>query len=162
MVKYDLIIQKVRKKRYVQLYYRLILTYEQMKIHYNEHPTEDIIKYYSKQFQKALRCLGIKNERLHSLRHTYFIRRLIQTNGNIFLVRDELGHKNVSPTEKYSKIDIKRLENDFPSLFKLQSKSWTKSPILDTNFLDKVFKELTFSGIKAADYKKVKSTIFYK
>ena len=124
---------KNRKARYVQLNDRLILIYQQMKKHYNEHPTEDRIKYYSKQFQKSLRCLGIKHKRLHSLRHTYCIRRLIQTNGNIFLVRDELGHKNVSTTEKYSKIDIKRLENDFPSLFKNQRRSWTKFPILDIN-----------------------------
>jgi len=45
------------------------------------------------------------------------IRRL-QTNGNMPLVRDELGHKSLSTTERYCDIPIKRLEDDFPTYAK--------------------------------------------
>lgn len=108
---------KNRKAKYIQLNNRLISILNEMKTHYFESPTEDRIKYYSKQFQKALRYLGIKGRKFHSLRHTFCVRRIIQTNGNIFQVRDEMGHKGVTTTERYGKLDRKRLSNDFPSLF---------------------------------------------
>ncbi|MDP6297693.1 MAG: hypothetical protein QGH17_08770 [Candidatus Marinimicrobia bacterium] len=34
------------------------------------------------------------------------------------LVRDELGHKSLSTTERYCDIPIKRLEDDFPTYAK--------------------------------------------
>jgi len=35
------------------------------------------------------------------------------------LVRDELGHKSLSTTERYCDIPIKRLEDDFPTYAKM-------------------------------------------
>ena len=35
------------------------------------------------------------------------------------LVRDELGHKSLSTTERYCDIPIKRLEDDFPTYAKV-------------------------------------------
>jgi len=58
------------------------------------------------------------------------IRRL-QTNGNMPLVRDELGHKSLSTTERYCDIPIKRLEDDFPTYAKV-----AKNGIKDTNALE--------------------------
>ena len=34
------------------------------------------------------------------------------------LVRDELGHKHISTTERYCNIPIKRLQDDFPTYAK--------------------------------------------
>lgn len=127
---------KNRKARHVQLSDRLISILNDMKTHYLESPTEDRIKYYSKQFQKALKCLDIKGKKLHSLRHTYCIRRIIQTNGNIFLVRDEMGHKSVTTTERYAKFDRKRLYNDFPTLYSKYDQNSTKIPIMDMLSMD--------------------------
>ena len=124
------------KARYIQLNDRLIMALNEMKAHYSENPTEDRIKYYSKQFKKALRSLGIKGRKLHSLRHTYCVKRIIQTNGNIFLVRDEMGHKSVTTTERYAKLDIKRLLNDFPSLLLNHIQNESKTPIVDTFSMD--------------------------
>lgn len=126
---------KNRKARFIQLNDKLIFILKDMKAYYNEHPTEDRIKYYSKQFQKTLHYLGIKGKKLHSLRHTYCVRRIIQTNGDIFSVRDEMGHKSVTTTERYAKIDRQRLCNDFPSLFE-SSKNEAKIPIMDMVSMD--------------------------
>ena len=52
---------------------------------------------------------------LHCLRHTFAVRRYLQTR-DIYLVKNELGHESVTTTEKYAKLSLKRLENDFPSL----------------------------------------------
>lgn len=127
---------KNRKARYIQLNDRLLSIRNEMKNHYLESPTEDRIKYYSKQFQKALHSLGIKGRKLHSLRHTYCIRRIIQTNGNIFLVRDEMGHTSVTTTERYAKLDRKRLFNDFPSLITNNAENGIKTHIMDTLSMD--------------------------
>ncbi len=127
---------KNRKARHIQLNDRLLSILNEMKTHYLESPTEDRIKYYSKQFQKALHCLGVKGRKLHSLRHTYCIRRIIQTNGNIFLVRDEMGHTSVTTTERYAKLDRKRLFSDFPSLLHNNDENSLKTPIMDTVSMD--------------------------
>lgn len=127
---------KNRKARHIQLNDRLILILNEMKAHYLENPTEDRIKYYSKQFQKALHNLQIQGRKFHSLRHTYCVRRIIQTNGNIFLVRDEMGHRSVTTTERYAKLDRKRLLNDFPSLLLNNTKNEAKTPIMDTVSMD--------------------------
>ena len=55
---------------------------------------------------------------LHSLRHTFGCIRRLQTNGNMILVRDEMGHKNLRTTERYCNIPIDRLADDFPSYVK--------------------------------------------
>ncbi len=127
---------KNRKARHIQLNDSLIVILNEMKAHYLENPTEDRIKYYSKQFQKALHSLQIQGRKFHSLRHTYCVRRIIQTNGNIFLVRDEMGHRSVTTTERYAKLDRKRLLNDFPSLLLNSTKNEAKTPIMDTVSMD--------------------------
>ena len=52
---------------------------------------------------------------LHCLRHTFAVRRYLQTR-DIYLVKQELGHQSVVTTEIYAKFSLRRLENDFPSL----------------------------------------------
>ena len=52
---------------------------------------------------------------LHCLRHTFAVRRYLQTR-DIYLVKQELGHSSVVTTEIYAKFSLRRLESDFPSL----------------------------------------------
>ena len=81
---------------------------------YSQKP-RNIIMNYGKQFKKACRHLGIKGKTLHSLRHTYAVRRWAIT-GDIKMVADEIGHASVVMTEKYAKCNLRRLKDDFPSL----------------------------------------------
>ena len=53
--------------------------------------------------------------RPHCLRHTFAVRRNLQT-GNIYLVKEELGHSSIINTEIYAKFSLRRLKADFPSL----------------------------------------------
>lgn len=85
-------------------------------IWYDANCSENHIRGYSKMFKKALRECGIDDAKhFHSLRHSYALRRRIETNGNYQQVADELGHKDVSVTLKYQRCDKKRLLDDFPS-----------------------------------------------
>ena len=52
---------------------------------------------------------------LHNLRDTYAVRRWAIT-GDIKMVSDEIGHSSVVMTEKYAKCNLRRLQDDFPSL----------------------------------------------
>jgi len=98
---------------------------------WKEHPTQDAIKWYSKKFKKTLRSLGILNKHFHCIRHSYGARRVLETNGNIYQVRDEMGHSSVSITERYAKLDRKRIWFDFPSI-----KNLSKIGIMDTISMD--------------------------
>ena len=74
---------------------------------------------YSMVFRKACDKIGVSKDIIfHSLRHTFACIRRLQTNGNMALVRDELGHKNIATTERYCNIPIKRLQDDFPTYTK--------------------------------------------
>ena len=70
---------------------------------------------YGKEFKKACRYLGIKGKTLHNLRDTYAVRRWAIA-GDIKMVADEIGHASVVMTEKYTKCNLRRLKDDFPSL----------------------------------------------
>jgi len=98
---------------------------------WQQHPTEDAIKWYSKKFKKALIEIGILNRHFHCIRHSYGARRILETNGNIYQVRDEMGHSSVIITERYAKLDRKRIEYDFPSINKT-----SKMDIMDTLSMD--------------------------
>ena len=87
--------------------------------------TKDHIKWYSKKLKKGLLKIGILDKHFHCLRHSFGARRIIETNGNIHLVRDEMGHSTVNVTERYTKLDRKRVLEDFPSL-----KNQLKTPIV--------------------------------
>ena len=59
---------------------------------------------------------------LHCLRHTYAVRRYLQTR-DIYLVKQEMGHASVTTTEVYAKFSLRRLEMDFPSIVGNQNMS---------------------------------------
>jgi len=81
---------------------------------YGQKP-RNVIMNYGKQFKKACRHLGIRGKTLHSLRHTYAVRRWAIT-GDIKMVSQEIGHASVVMTEKYAKFNLRKLRDDFPSL----------------------------------------------
>ena len=75
------------------------------------YPLQYLMLPISRNFRKACDVIGVRKDiSFHSLRHTYACIRRLQTNGNMALVRDELGHKNIATTERYCNIPIKRLQ----------------------------------------------------
>ena len=108
---------KNRSARSVRITLEQSLTIKEMVKRWEDKGrTKDHIKNYSKVFKKALRHCNIDESRhLHSLRHSYALRRRLETNGNYQLVAKELGHKSAIVTEKYQRCDDKKLIDDFPS-----------------------------------------------
>ena len=56
-----------------------------------------------------------KGKILHSLLHIYAVRKLAITE-DIKMVVDEIGHTSVVMTEKYARCNLRRLQDDFPSI----------------------------------------------
>tara|TARA_B100000579_G_scaffold267084_1_gene220291 strand:- start:55 stop:1203 length:1149 start_codon:yes stop_codon:yes gene_type:complete len=91
-----------------------------MRTYFNEsygYKLDSWIGNLSKTFLKAMREVDGQDTKyhLHCLRHTFAVRRYLQTR-DIYLVKNELGHESVVTTEIYAKFSLRRLENDFPSL----------------------------------------------
>ena len=107
---------KNHKERSIRLNQEQVDTISILQEYYQNNPTMDSIKWYSKKFKKGLLKIGILDKHFHCLRHSFGARRIIETNGNIHLVRDEMGHSSVTVTERYTKLNRKRLLDDFPSL----------------------------------------------
>ena len=68
-----------------------------------------------KEFKKACKHLGFNGKTLHSLRHTYSVRRWAIM-GDIKMVSQEIGHSSVVLTEKYAKFNLIKLRDDFQSI----------------------------------------------
>jgi site-specific recombinase XerD len=69
--------------------------------------------YISKSFRKYADSVGINDKTLHSLRHTFALKTLMETN-NIYYVKNQLGHTSVTTTEIYLKFP----ENYIKQIFK--------------------------------------------
>lgn len=70
---------------------------------------------YSKIFKAACRKAKIEAKKFHCLRHTFAVRRYLQTR-DIYQVAKEMGHASVRTTEIYAKFNLRRLGEDFPDL----------------------------------------------
>ena len=73
----------------------------------------------SKRLFKITSALKFDTNRklsLKSFRHHYGIRRVYETNGNIFQVAMEMGHKSVTTTQHYLRFQLDELKDHFPSL----------------------------------------------
>ena len=69
--------------------------------------------YLSHQFTKYKRLAGIEGKKtFHSLRHTYAIRKWLET-GDIYKVKELLGHSSVTVTEVYTNMPIDFLKEVF-------------------------------------------------
>jgi len=78
---------------------------------------DDFIKRYSVIFQKACKAAGIEGKKFHCLRHTFAVRRYLQTR-DIYQVAKELGHSDIQTTQIYANFNLMRLAQDFPDLAK--------------------------------------------
>ena len=67
---------------------------------------------------RTVRALGFTGKKLtlYSFRHSYAIRRITITNGNVFDVMKEMGHTNTQTTMQYLRFPLERRLDDFPSL----------------------------------------------
>jgi integrase/recombinase XerD len=73
-------------------------------------------EHLSKMFKKALRHIGSSElKHFHSLRHTFAVRCLLQ-NIPIFKIQKWMGHSSVTTTEVYANMELKRVQQDFPTL----------------------------------------------
>ncbi len=100
---------KAGEERQIPLNPDLVRIFEQIVI--STHRPE----YYSKCLKKVLRKLKIKSHRFHDLRHTFGVRTWLQT-GDIMLVSNLMGHRNLETTMIYTKFLASRLAEDFPKL----------------------------------------------
>ena len=107
----------------------------------------------SKTFLKAMREIDGQDTKyhLHCLRHTFAVRRYLQTR-DIYLVKQELGHSSVVTTEIYAKFSLRRLENDFPSLVKSikNAENWINGHTFDGHSTSSVPLSPIISGIRTS------------
>ena len=76
----------------------------------------DVGDHLSKKFKKCLRAIGAdESKHFHSLRHTFAVRSLIQGT-SIYDLKLLMGHSSVTTTEVYSNMNLKRIEQDFPTI----------------------------------------------
>ena len=119
---------KVKKEKEVYLTPDLVQIWEEMMEMKSDWKSRGYKLYnlfgkITKKFKWAIREAGIDDKHhLHNTRHTFAVRRYLQT-GNIYLVKNELGHSSVTETEKYAEFKQSRLELDFPTLKEHLSKS---------------------------------------
>tara|TARA_Y100000593_G_C4299472_1_gene332572 strand:+ start:222 stop:1358 length:1137 start_codon:yes stop_codon:yes gene_type:complete len=98
----------------------------------NGHSLESFLSKITRAFQRACNKIGIYEQgktTLHCLRHTYAVRTYLECR-DIFKVCQLLHHTSVTTTEKYARLNLNRLEQDFPSLHKVSKVS--KLRVLDT------------------------------
>lgn len=122
----------------------ILLTDEQLalvtKIHTKRDETlsrgtsvETFLANITRNFANSCKKIGIYEEgttTLHCLRHTYAVREYLKCR-DIFKVCQLLHHSSVTTTEKYAKLNINRLEQDFPTLTKVSKVSNLR--VLETN-----------------------------
>ena len=105
---------KAGEERQIPLNPDLVRIYEQL-IASNHRP-----EYYTKEFKKIVRRLSLKRHRFHDLRHTFGVRTWLQT-GDILLVSNLMGHRNLETTMIYTRFLPTRLSGDFPDLMAYMS-----------------------------------------
>ena len=86
----------------------------------------------SKVFKKALRCINAdEGKRFHSLRHTFAVRRLLMKTP-VYDVKLMMGHASVTTTEQYTRMNLKRVAQDFPTLVSHYSNGQKDTVLKDT------------------------------
>ena len=89
---------------------------------------------FTRQFNRVCLRLGIEGLSFHSLRHTFAVRRYLETR-DLYAVCKELGHTSIKTTEIYSQFSFARLEQDYPSLVRRLANS-PKIEVLDAKKVD--------------------------
>ena len=132
---------KTKSVRQIRINPEQMRILKEMRRRYDKHIANGMQPYthidqHNKMLKKALKSIYTDDTRtLHCLRHTFAVMRYLQTR-DIYLVRTELGHASVVMTEKYANFDVRKLEEDFPSLVSSNSshiKSLWDTITWDTN-----------------------------
>ena len=99
-------------------------------------------RHLSKKFKKALRKCGIdESKHMHSLRHTYAVRRRVM-GVPLATIQANMGHRSITTTEIYAKIELKKLRRHFQTLLphytdeEIKAEKVSKSAIGDTDLWD--------------------------
>ena len=94
-----------------------MLSFRYTKLHCKD-ANERVCDIFSRTLNKVVRALGFTGKKLtlYSFRHSYAIRRITITNGNVFDVMKEMGHTNTQTTMQYLRFPLQRRLDDFPSL----------------------------------------------
>ena len=92
-------------------------SFRDTKLHCKD-ANERVCDIFSRTLNKIVRALGFTGKKLtlYSFRHSYAIRRITITNGNVFDVMKEMGHTNTQTTMQYLRFPEQRRLDDFPSL----------------------------------------------
>ena len=107
----------------------------------------------SKKFTDACKKIDIyvpKKTTLHCLRHTFAVKKYLQTR-DLYEVCKRLNHDKFSTTEIYAQFSYKRLEQDFPTLAPKQAKKGKVTPNKVTPNTDKLNNPHREMPIKVAD-----------
>jgi site-specific recombinase XerD len=97
----------------ILIYYELINRFENKK----QKLEREFVGRYSEVFRKACLAAGLSGKKFHSLRHTFAVRRYLETR-DLYRVAKELGHKSIITTQIYANFNFRRLEQAFPDLAK--------------------------------------------
>ena len=111
-------LSKGKRPRSIELNESLIEIYNELIVwHRNCGLVEESKgRHISKMFKKALRVIDAdEKKRFHSLRHSFAVRGIVK-NVSIYIIQKMMGHASVVTTEKYAKIELKRLKQDFPTI----------------------------------------------
>ena len=118
-----------------ELTHQQVDTIRMMQEHWNENPTVDRIKQYSKTFKRVCKRLNIdESKHLHCLRHSFAVIDLFRHN-DIYRTSRLLGHSKISTTEqKYLRFQYapSRIYGDFPTLLKQVKKGYTPTEYTPT------------------------------
>jgi len=92
-------------------------SYRDSKLHCKD-ANERVCDIFSRTLNKIVTALGLTGKRLtlYSFRHSFAIRRITMTNGNIYDVMRDMGHSNPQTTMGYLRFPQQRRLDDFPSL----------------------------------------------
>ena len=92
-------------------------SFRDSKLHCKD-ANERVCDIFSRTLGKIVKALEFTGKRLtlYSFRHSFAIRRITMTNGNVFDVMKEMGHTNTQTTMGYLRFPLERRLDDFPSL----------------------------------------------
>ena len=92
-------------------------SFRDSKLHCKD-ANERVCDIFSRTLGTIVRALEFTGKKLtlYSFRHSYAIRRITITNGNVFDVMKEMGHTNTQTTMGYLRFPLERRLDDFPSL----------------------------------------------
>ena len=117
---------KTKSARSIELNDRLVQIFKEIVSWYKTGYGSTLVdcgEHLSKVFKQALREIGADDRKhFHSLRHTFAVRRILMKT-RVHDVKLMMGHASVTTTEQYTRMNLKRVAQDFPTLVSSYSNS---------------------------------------